>query len=58
MNLNFKLTDNFTLSEFLISDFFDQRIQPKVLKEFNYKLPFNPVSTESENKFRLLSSKY
>jgi|AntRauTorckE6833_2_1112554.scaffolds.fasta_scaffold82793_2 uncharacterized protein YcbK (DUF882 family) len=43
MNLNFKLTDNFTLSEFLISDFFDQRIQPKVLKEFkeNIDLHFN-----------------
>jgi uncharacterized protein YcbK (DUF882 family) len=43
MNLNFKLTKNFKLSEFLISDFFDEKSQSKVLKEFkdDINLHFN-----------------
>lgn len=34
MNLNFKLTKNFKLKEFLINDFFDKKSQKKVLEEF------------------------
>lgn len=43
MNLNFKLTNNFTLGEFIMSSFFDEKSQARVIKEFrqNIELHFN-----------------